>query len=878
MNAEAATVSLPGEREGRERLFRALADELVVSDRRAVVLTETSTGGRRPRVTVRPAELLASTLARLALDRCAGPADERIGPEQPPSAQVSWAFVPALEPGSVATPARPHDPPEARTLLGPGGRIDVQTLWLAGRTDGRLWVSRRARFSAGSDEELAGRGPTVARYLAGDWSRSVGRGCRARPIRLPPGAWRAGGGRGIPREAWLAVGPERAAVGAEPTLPSAEATVGGDGHLVVLGASGAGKTTLVAERAAAAIRRGQAVVAVDLHGDLAPAIVGRLAPEARAKIVAVDVDRRPVVGVAALAGLGDRAAAQFVAAVKRLSPDGSEVYWGFRLERVFDAFVRLVQESGGSLADLYRLLTDADRREAARLATRSVELGRFLDELGPIVRRSPEFLWSAAARLAKVVLVPELAELLAPADGGVPVEEVVGAGRSLLVRIPFSTVGPEAAAFAGSMVLARTYLGLAARRGATGVAAPVLVVLDEVQGLSPRLVAEMLTEGRKFGLRLVVATQYPERLAPELRHAAAGVGRGVVVFRVPPASASSVGPWLGLGPMEAERILTGLPVGIGVARGPGASELQTVGNGGSPGMTDPTGWSAEVERTAAEFAAAETVDPCELDEGTEQLLLTALAAEERGAPVPCDRLVPETVDRLGPAADAAVLGERALALERDGSVRRLDGTWRLTPTGERRLGLRTTTGASRESAEHRALLLRSFRIFARHGARLEIVRQGRYDTTLPDAIFRQIPDRRRLGPPPELAAAIASAGRHWPWRFFGGRDVHVEAEVSGALRPSRIRHGLDKAVRRGAFALFVVGDARRASKVRRTLRAEGVGVDRAQVWTLRDPASAARTTAAQERKAGEPTEASCGSSSPSMLAPSPRAPAGLPNT
>jgi len=83
----------------------------------------------------------------------------------------------------------------------------------------------------------------------------------------------------------------------------------------------------------------------------------------------------------------------------------------------------------------------------------------------------------------------------------------------------------------------------------------------------------------------------------------------------------------------------------------------------------------------------------------------------------------------------------------------------------------------------------------------------------------------------------------------------VEAEVSGALRPSRVRHGLEKARARGAFALFVVGDAARAARVRRTLRADGWGPDRAQVWTLPGgPPDGGATS--QDGKAPEPCTAS----------------------
>ena len=167
----------------------------------------------------------------------------------------------------------------------------------------------------------------------------------------------------------------------------------------------------------------------------------------------------------------------------------------------------------------------------------------------------------------------------------------------------------------------------------------------------------------------------------------------------------------------------------------------------------------------------------------------------------------------------------------------LEGTpsgLRLSAAGERRLGLGRSTGASRETAEHRRLLLSAFRIFARQGYLLEILRQGRFDTTLPDALFRQLGPGRGADSPAELATRLDRIRTGWAWRFFGGRDVHVEAEVSGALRSDRIRHGWSKADHRGAFVVFVVGDAARAGRVRRALRALHLGPHRAQVWTLRD--------------------------------------------
>ena len=862
-------VRTPADPSLRSRLYRALADALAGRPRHdlAVVLIETSTAESTPFVTVRPAEVLDSLRASPTFRGLTAPT--ALGPPPAEGSEGSIAAWDVVATDAIAPPSDPsavRDLPEAPAVLGQEGRLDLQTLWASGRTDGRLWASRRARFVGGTSEERDLREASVARFVASEWGRAVGAVCWTRPLRHPFRRWAEPAGRSLPRSAWLPLPAAHAASTAESgwMANAGEATEGG--HVVALGASGAGKTTFLADRAARAIREGISVLVVDLHGDLAPAIVARLAPAERTSVVAVDVGLRPVVGVAALSGRDGRTAAAFVAAVKRLSPDGADVYWGFRLERLFDAFVRLALESGGNVADLYALLTDADRRDAARLATRSPELRRFLGELEPIVRRTPDFLWAAASRLAKVVLVPQLTELLSPEDGGVPVEELLEGRRSLLVRIPFFSVGPEAAAFAGSLVLARAYLGLAARRGSERTHAPVLVVLDEVQGFSPRLVAEMLSEGRKFGFRLAVATQYPERLAPEVRHAAAGVHRGVVVFRTPWASVADVAPWLGLTPTDAQRLLPELPVGVGTSRVPGSGGLRCVpADGGGVTHANGRAWTVAAARTRTEFAPRPAVDAATQDEATERLLLAILAGDEAGTPVPVDRLVDAAEGLPGPPVDRAVLDDRLTRLPRAGVAEPIAGTWHLTPAGERRLGLRSVTGATTETPEHRTLLLRAFRLFARRGHLLEIVRQGRFDTTLPDAIFRQVPERARLLPARELADVVRAVQRTWAWRFFGGRDVHVEVEVSGALRPVRIRHGLEKAAARGAFPLFVVGDTARAARVRRTLRGEGYRPDRAQVWTL---------TARAPGGPGIPREgkpqagfgALCESSSPSMSA------------
>ncbi len=324
-------------------------------------------------------------------------------------------------------------------------------------------------------------------------------------------------------------------------------------------------------------------------------------------------------------------------------------------------------------------------------------------------------------------------------------------------------------------------------------------------------------------MSLLLATQYPERWSTELRAAAAGAAGSHVLFRVPAAAARTTGAWIGLSDAEARRWLPVLPVGHALAATPGVpARLVST----RPLPSSPRGaWES---LTASTRATVGPVDPEEpwLPGEDDQVLFEVWGAQERGHPLPWVESAAAAVD----SADRTVA--RTGRLLRRGWLEAHDGRLGITPAGARILGIGAPTGAATESSEHRALVVEAARIFARHGLRLEPIRQGRFDTRLPDARVRiaELPEETRS--PGELYDALERHRGEWGWRYFRGRDVHVEAEVSGALRPERIRRGLSKGERVGAFVLFLVADGARARRVRAVLEAAGAYPGRAGVWTL----------------------------------------------
>ena len=760
---------------------------------------------------------------------------------------VLWGY---LRPRPVADgstgPERPGVSPssdvvEVEPPVAPGAWVGLQTHWAW--TEEGLFAARRFCVAARTPDELA---PAVARWgpgIARRFSRLTGRDCLAEIPRQAPIA-RDGERRTtahLPRTAFVRFPAERLAEAWAPPGPPIEAAP--PVHRIAFGSSGSGKSTWLAGEAVARFRAGMGVAVIDLHGDLQEGIVSRLGPAELRRLWVVDPTDPASPGIDVMAPIPGAppgaASRHLLAGLKRLTPDGAHLYWGFRLERILESFAALVEEKGGDLGDLLRLLTDPKFREAARLATHRPELARFLEELEPLVRKNPEFLWSATSRLSPLLLHPAMTRLLAPHGPSLPIDRHLTEGGILLARLPIAAHGPEIASFAGTLLLARIYYGLVARSARTPPA--VLLLLDEAPLFAPTLLAEILAEGRKFGVRALVVTQYPERLAPEVQAAAAGAATGHLAFRTSAAAAASVGRWVGLDRSEAERWLPSLAVGQAIATD------EALGRSPRAVQFPPPPEPAVRALPAVGLPAPPPVD--ELPPVAEERILLALLQAEEAREVVTERTLVERAGRLpGPGVAIPALADALRASLRRGWICPDGPGLRLSEAGARIVGLGAPTHAARETDEHRLLLMTAFRIFARKGYRIEIVRQGRFDTALPDARFDQLEFPRAAASPRAVAEAIDRARRGWAWRYFGGRDVHLEAEVSGALRADRIRHGIDKARAAQAAVLFLVGDATRARRVRRLLAEARCDRTEGRVWTL--PMTALRALPARRPRAG----------------------------
>ena len=334
-------------------------------------------------------------------------------------------------------------------------------------------------------------------------------------------------------------------------------------HTVLLGPTGAGKSTALAHLALADIHAGRGVLLIDPKTDLVADILARIPEQRRDDVVVIDPTSSRPVGINPLARAqttrgvsssvgggvpGGGASPELVADTVLATFKGVFAEsWGVRVEQVLSAaLVTLARTPGATLVDLPLVLTNTAYRQRLIAASGADPLGTgqfwaAYEALSEAQRQ--QWVGPVLTRLQPFLIRPHLRATLGQAAPSFDLGEVFTRRRIVLVSLNKGVLGAESARLLGSLLVGQLWPLILARAAVEPSRRHVVsVFIDEVQDyLSlPGSLADALAQARSLGAAFHLAHQYRGQLPPALKAGIDANARNKIIFSLSAADAAEL--------------------------------------------------------------------------------------------------------------------------------------------------------------------------------------------------------------------------------------------------------------------------------------------------------------------------------------------------
>ena len=335
-------------------------------------------------------------------------------------------------------------------------------------------------------------------------------------------------------------------------------------HTVLLGPTGAGKSTALAHLALADIHAGRGVLLIDPKTDLVADILARIPEQRRDDVVVIDPTSSHPVGINPLArpqaarsgalssvgggAPGGGASPELVADTVLATFKGVFAEsWGVRVEQVLSAaLVTLARTPGATLVDLPLVLTNTAYRQRLIAASGADPLGTgqfwaAYEALSEAQRQ--QWVGPVLTRLQPFLIRPHLRATLGQAVPSFDLGEVFTRRRIVLVSLNKGVLGAESARLLGSLLVGQLWPLILARAAVEPSRRHVVsVFIDEVQDyLSlPGSLADALAQARSLGAAFHLAHQYRGQLPPALKAGIDANARNKIIFSLSAADAAEL--------------------------------------------------------------------------------------------------------------------------------------------------------------------------------------------------------------------------------------------------------------------------------------------------------------------------------------------------
>jgi len=308
-------------------------------------------------------------------------------------------------------------------------------------------------------------------------------------------------------------------------------------HVYIIGKTGAGKSTLIANMAIDDIRRGRGIGIIDPHGDLSEAILEYIPKRRMNDVVYLepfDSERPFALNVLEIRNHTHRdlVASGIVSIFYKIYGDS----WGPRLEYILrNTILTLLEIPNSTLADALPLLADANFRKKNLVHVKDQVLYDFwtrefdkmtdrlrVEAISPIQNKIGQFVSSKMIR-----------NIIGQPKSTIDLEEIMNSGKILILNLSQGKLGEDNAALLGAMIITQIQLAAMNRSFQKEVdRRDFFLYVDEFQNFATSSFIKILSEARKYRLALTLANQYIEQIEEDVMTAIFGNVGSLITFVV----------------------------------------------------------------------------------------------------------------------------------------------------------------------------------------------------------------------------------------------------------------------------------------------------------------------------------------------------------
>jgi hypothetical protein len=308
-------------------------------------------------------------------------------------------------------------------------------------------------------------------------------------------------------------------------------------HMWIVGKTGTGKSTLIANMAIDDLKKGRGVGVIDPHGDLCETILDYIPKDRINETIYFNpADRDFPVVINPLEVTNREEAELVVSGIVSIFNKIFGFSWGPRLEYILrNTLLTLSAIPDTTLEDVLVALTNATYRKRMIEQINDPVLKNFwVNEFAKMPdKQREEAISPILNKVGQFVTSPLIRRIIGQPKSSIALDQIMNDGKIILANLSQGRLGEDNAALLGAMII--TKFQLAAMRRVDmpeDQRRDFFLYVDEFQNFATPSFMKILSEARKYRLCLTLANQYMAQIPEEVQKSILGNAGSIIVFSV----------------------------------------------------------------------------------------------------------------------------------------------------------------------------------------------------------------------------------------------------------------------------------------------------------------------------------------------------------